>query len=200
MDRSRLKFARALIACGFVRDGRDVDPLIYKLTVGDRELDLQLWKDGRHRVSHMVRRVMPASGLLGGCMSTYPSEFRTVAQMHRAILIELSRTDHAPGAYGYVQGWGAATDIVAERQRQIEVEGWTAEHDDHHVHGELADAAACYAVGELVSSLRGKTVFTRIWPWPDHWWKPKDRRRDLVRAGALIVAEIERLDRAAVRS
>jgi hypothetical protein len=27
------------------------------------------------------------------------------------------------------------------------------------------------------------------------WWKPKDRRRDLVRAAALIIAEIERLDR-----
>ena len=35
------------------------------------------------------------------------------------------------------------------------------------------------------------------WPhtWDASWWKPKDRRRDLVRAGALIIAEIERLDR-----
>jgi hypothetical protein len=36
-----------------------------------------------------------------------------------------------------------------------------------------------------------------LWPWHDDWWKPKDRRRDLIRAAALIVAEIERLDRAA---
>jgi hypothetical protein len=31
----------------------------------------------------------------------------------------------------------------------------------------------------------------------DEWWKPTNRRRDLVKAGALILAEIERLDRAA---
>jgi hypothetical protein len=40
----------------------------------------------------------------------------------------------------------------------------------------------------------------RYWPWEDKWWKPKDRRRDLVRAGALIVAEIERLDRLAAKT
>jgi hypothetical protein len=34
------------------------------------------------------------------------------------------------------------------------------------------------------------------WPWLSKWWKPKDRRRDLVRAAALVIAEIERLDRA----
>jgi len=32
--------------------------------------------------------------------------------------------------------------------------------------------------------------------WAREWWKPKDRRRDLIRAAALIVAEIERLDHA----
>ena len=31
--------------------------------------------------------------------------------------------------------------------------------------------------------------------WSKDWWKPKDKRRDLIRAAALIVAEIERLDR-----
>jgi hypothetical protein len=43
-------------------------------------------------------------------------------------------------------------------------------------------------------------VLEWLWPWSVQWWKPKDRRRDLVRAGALIVAEIERLDRAAARA
>lgn len=33
------------------------------------------------------------------------------------------------------------------------------------------------------------------WPWDAKWWKPKNTRRDLVRAGALIVAELERMDR-----
>lgn len=33
------------------------------------------------------------------------------------------------------------------------------------------------------------------WPWDDVWWKPKDPRTNLVKAGALILAEIERMDR-----
>ena len=86
----------------------------------------------------------------------------------------------------------AARDVLAERQRQIEVEGWTPEHDDEHSGGGLAVAAACYATayeGDPVPSL---------WPWEDSWWKPKDRRSNRVRACALILAEIERLDRAAL--
>lgn len=83
----------------------------------------------------------------------------------------------------------ALADIAAERKRQIEAEGWTVGHDDRHTDGALAKAATCYAsVYPLAAS---------YWPWDIKWWKPKDRRRDLVRAGALIVAEIERLDRLA---
>ena len=81
----------------------------------------------------------------------------------------------------------AIEEIAAERQRQIEVEGWTPEHDDTHDQNELAYASACYAVGMPMAS---------YWPWDARWWKPDpDRRRRLVKAGALIVAEIERLDR-----
>lgn len=90
----------------------------------------------------------------------------------------------------------AIEDIAAERRRQMEVEGWTPEHDDRHAPGDLSDAAACYASTDR--DLRGGVPFG--WPWHKGWWKPKDRRRDLVRAGALIVAEIERLDRAAGKS
>lgn len=77
-----------------------------------------------------------------------------------------------------------------ENGRQVEVEGWTTDHDDTHLDGEMADAAALYA------SLRVRHITGfATWPWDAKWWKPKDRRRDLVRAGALILAEIERLDR-----
>jgi hypothetical protein len=82
----------------------------------------------------------------------------------------------------------ALSDIRTERYRQTAVEGWTAEHDDAHANGALAKAAACYARGSR-----------QYWPWERAWWKPSDRRRDLVKAGALIVAEIERLDRSDVR-
>ena len=91
--------------------------------------------------------------------------------------------------------------IVEERQRQITEEGWTTEHDDEHVDGELADAAACYAMNvrtRLVLSWRSN-ILRSVWPksWTLNWWKPSsdNRIRDLVKAGALIVAEIERLQR-----
>lgn len=94
----------------------------------------------------------------------------------------------------------ASLDVLAERQRQIEAEGWTPEHDDDHDAGEMALAAACYAIPHGwrgISAGGNETIFTRLWQWSSAWWKPKDRRRDLVRAGALILAEIERLDREA---
>ena len=87
----------------------------------------------------------------------------------------------------------AARDIVAERVRQVVKEGWLPEHDDQHAGGELAAAAACYCHPEpCMDDTRGVPF---SWPWVRRWWKPTDRRRDLVKAGALILAEIERLDR-----
>ena len=91
--------------------------------------------------------------------------------------------------------------IIAERARQVSVEGWTPEHDDCHRGGALALAAACYARHAGLSDFQRETIVIQgitppHWPWALNWWKPKDRRRDLIRAGALIVAELERLDRA----
>ena len=84
--------------------------------------------------------------------------------------------------------------IAAERVRQVSVEGWTPDHDDNHGDGELAAAAASYAWPDLLT--RG-TDIPAAWPWADEWWKPTpdDRIREMVKAGALIVAEIERLQR-----
>ncbi|MDS7874704.1 ead/Ea22-like family protein [Klebsiella pasteurii] len=87
----------------------------------------------------------------------------------------------------------AATDVLAERQRQITAEGWTPEHDDEYQHCEMAVSAACY----IMADDDPRADVPELWPWPSEWWKPKDVRRDLVKAGALILAEIERLDRAA---
>ena len=91
-------------------------------------------------------------------------------------------------------------EIRAERIRQISQEGWTAQHDDrHHQHGELSWAAACYCLhagNEVSPSFVGYwSPPPSHWPFEERWWKPKTVRRDLVRAAALIVAEIERLDR-----
>lgn len=99
----------------------------------------------------------------------------------------------------------AAQDVLAERQRQISVEGWDDTHDDCNDKSELAQAAACYALSGTPADeavfIHGRWKDPRdlFWPWTwdRSWWKPTNRRRDLVKAGALILAEIERLDRAA---
>lgn len=92
--------------------------------------------------------------------------------------------------------------IAAERQRQITIEGWTPEHDDEHDAGELSLAARAYA--SFASSqirnpdhynLRG-VLAPGGWPWDQSWWKPSpDPIRNLEKAGALIVAEIDRVKR-----
>lgn len=87
----------------------------------------------------------------------------------------------------------AERDVLAERRRQIEA-GHTPEHDDrHHEAGELASAAMCYARSAAFGATGALPPF---WPWSSQHWKPSDPRRDLVKAGALILAEIERIDRA----
>jgi len=119
----------------------------------------------------------------------------------------------------------AIDDIAAERRRQIEVEGFDDHHDDEHPNGELALAAACYASPyPIFRKFPGAAggVFMDPWPWSDGFdnryrygscregsaWHRDGRlpnpatytvaeRRDLlVKAGALIAAEIDRLDRA----
>lgn len=94
----------------------------------------------------------------------------------------------------------ALADIRAERVRQMSAEGWTPAHDDNHTCGELAQAAACYAHPAPGGVRPQAGPPPKLWPWSIVWWKPKDRRRNLVRAAALLVAEIERVDRAAARA
>ncbi len=101
----------------------------------------------------------------------------------------------------------AAHDVLKERERQVTSEGWSAAHDDDHTDGSLADAAACYAATTRIFKAeefagRGResyVSYSDLWPesWADRYWRPKkSRRRKLVIAAALILAEIERLDRA----
>lgn len=85
----------------------------------------------------------------------------------------------------------AARDVLAERRRQVEQEGWTPARDDAYQSLELNRAAACY-----VSFGSGQAP--SAWPWAAEWWKPRTYRDNMVKAGALILAEIERVDRAAM--
>lgn len=95
--------------------------------------------------------------------------------------------------------------IAAERTRQIQAEGWTPEHDDEHTLGELADAGGCYAhvAGAICRGASAEEFGADMminecsWPFGESWWKPSDDEiPNLVKAGALIAAEIDRLQRA----
>lgn len=110
---------------------------------------------------------------------------------------------------------GAAL-IAAERRRQVAVVGWTPDHDDKRQNGELLLAAGCYVNAAVVSaSYAASNARLGVnhdpmvaltghnncpwpsWPWGGEWWKPSaDPVRNAVKAGALIAAEIDRLQRA----
>lgn len=106
--------------------------------------------------------------------------------------------------------------IAEERRRQVESEGWTPEHDAEHTSGQLAAAAAVYAAPIEIyrdatsdeMAYDDQTQFNyipdrdnsyyslrRVWPWQKHELKRGDRMRELTKAGALIAAEIDRLQR-----
>ena len=97
----------------------------------------------------------------------------------------------------------AARDVLTERRRQITAKGWDHDHDDAQRNDEIAAFAAVYAMPEGARDWPaketgfGRTFAEALIPF---CWEPKfgDRRRDLVKAAALLVAEIERIDRAAI--
>ncbi|MBB2698904.1 UNVERIFIED_ORG: hypothetical protein GGI66_003581 [Rhizobium esperanzae] len=147
-------------------------------------------------------------------------------QVEKLQLIAIKAMSTAPVPQQQIAVSQALLHVAAERRRQIGAEGWTPAHDDEHSAGEMAGAAACYALHgvtyriperpakyeavadarkEAEKGMEGIKAAVKLafgdrpparWPWSDEWWKPKDRRRDLVRAAALLIAEIERLDRA----
>lgn len=91
--------------------------------------------------------------------------------------------------------------IAEERRRQVEIEGWTSEHDDQHRECELAGAAISYASVAHSQALVGGSGESYgpsdEWTWDIAQWKPSnDPVRNLTKAGALIAAEIDRLLRA----
>lgn len=96
----------------------------------------------------------------------------------------------------------AVNDVINERFRQILEEGFNAAHDDEHNAGELCSAASAYAIyaGDQIHPLSMGDGFRDGsipdgWLWDASWWKPKTPRENLIKAAALIIAEIERLDR-----
>ncbi|MFF6677482.1 hypothetical protein ACET4X_26760 [Pseudomonas aeruginosa] len=119
---------------------------------------------------------------------TIPLYAAPVAQAQHSVPELLVRAEDFVSGKEVPQAW---LDVQAERRRQVEAEGWTPEHDDLYCAAELPRAAAAYI-------LNGANYEApAIWPFSAKWWKPSTARRDMVKACALALAEIERLDRAA---
>jgi hypothetical protein len=95
--------------------------------------------------------------------------------------------------------------IAAERARQVSVKGWTAQHDDDHDAGQITAAASAYSLLaceqvyiEQYRSFAEQAQYhmDKCWPWDEERWKPSPNPiRNLVKAGALLAAEIDRLQR-----
>ncbi|HDS1303556.1 TPA: hypothetical protein QEK28_000354 [Stenotrophomonas maltophilia] len=109
----------------------------------------------------------------------------------------------APPAQAMNLGAGVYA-IACERERQLRVEGFSPACDEQYLEGELARAATAYvqlAAMDLQAGTRSHIASREppfFWPWAPEYWKPVDARRDLVRAGALIAAQIDLIDSQAV--
>lgn len=124
----------------------------------------------------------------------------------KAMTWALSARVSAPQGSEDSRSRAVVAEILAERERQKNVEGWTTERDDGYEYGQLGSAAVVYVLSHLTGvgfkpdhrlPAMGDALAT-YWPWCESWYKPDFGRRDLIKAGALITAEIERLDRAAI--
>lgn len=108
--------------------------------------------------------------------------YRLIAADH----VAFSETEYAKNAPASLQS------VLAERIRQIQVHCFYPEQDDELSDESLTLAAAAYALPRWFIE-NG----INPWPWGAENWKPGERRTSLVKAGALILAEIDRIDRAA---
>ena len=87
-------------------------------------------------------------------------------------------------------------EIGAERARQVDMLDWTPDHDDQYTDGQLSRAAACYATASLPNH---ENHPPHDWPWDRKYWRGANERRNKIKAAALLMADIERMDRAAAK-
>lgn len=154
--------------------------LLDELEAKDRRIEEEI---GRANREHHRGFMMACGHLKEHANAHYADAAEMEIEALRKRIAELEAREFNP----------AILDVIAERQRQKVVEGWTSEHDDQYGKSQLLWASSCYVLNTI-------QPFNRIpmdWPWAPEWWKPTGPRRDLVKAGALILAEIERIDRAA---
>lgn len=86
-----------------------------------------------------------------------------------------------------------AAEVFVERLRQIVEEGHSVEQDDAYTDYQLPRAAVCYAIRGAGLPPHKATLY---WPWNPATFKPAGDDRDLIKAAALILAELQRRQRA----
>lgn len=159
------------------------------------------WTDNRPNAMMAALKVAEASLLpYGKPEPKVPSSDSVAAQMAfgaLSCLWSMLGARNQADAVSKLKQWTslskASADVFNERARQQAGEAFDASWDDrHNTSCELIEAAICYA-----DNITGPTAHKPVrWPWNIDWWKPTTRRGNLVKAAALLIAEIERLDRA----
>ena len=95
------------------------------------------------------------------------------------------------------------SNICNERAEQIVKHGWTVGRDDEYTTEQLAAAATAYLVPFGTGGHTSGSIIDELWPadWDLKWLKRvedptrEERIEELAIAGALIAAEIDRLNR-----
>lgn len=144
-----------------------------------------------------------AAELLAGnpdALRVMAAELDEERSMNGLLKEELSRinTEMVRHKDGYGTATRAGLDVLGERARQRRMEGYDDEHDDGHADFSLSAAAIAYALDARLRGTTGRGFDANPppeWPWIPLDWKPKSIRQSLVVAAALLIAEIERIDR-----
>ncbi|MER0768956.1 hypothetical protein AAA498_01415 [Pseudomonas aeruginosa] len=206
------------VAWGAFHFGGERDGKLYTHCETEAQIDAYILDMHRSSDSLTLRKSPLYAAPFAQNQPTVPDGYalipaRETEAMHDAVMALLykgvARTDTQKLLDAYIaaapgkevpQAW---LDVQAERRRQVEAEGWTPEHDDGHACDEIAAFACYYAMPPAVrewdasSTGYGDTLGEAVLP---EGWEPKtgDRRRELIKACALALAEIERLDRAGI--
>lgn len=159
---------------------RRTSPLADVPVIHQNDVQIDAWPDVVARMTGTVvtnddATVQRVAKAIGNAHSCSESNWSTI-DLARAALKALTEQSQTADT--------GAEMIATERTRQIKVESYTIEHDAHHHPETLVRAAIAYLM-----AADGNPA--EWWPWDASAFKPGDRRRELIKAGALIAAALD---------
>ena len=178
------------------------EKILSKTLLGQKEAYMMLEDKGRLDLSESKAREAALREELERTKKAYEAygiDFDRSEEKSEALQQRLTVAEQRAGELERLIDSGAARDVLSERRRQIMEEHRLPSDDDDYTLGQLAWAASGYAAGSTPSHQAGGTLQPTNWPWAPRWWKPGAPRQMLIKSGALILAEIERIDRAALK-